>query len=145
MKQYKILFLLLILSSCTSSSNHILSTKYTAKDKKIEILGKYLLIRSNLIDVEFDLYNVNINNRSIPGPTDIDYHIALKVTEDDIEKWLTDVTITSFPINYAWTDKLIKDNINFSHASNPIIYSGKNREIILYKSEGVLFLHIYQH
>jgi len=84
----KILYLLLvILLSCGDSSSKIESKSYSSPEKRIQILKNHFNLKSEIIDAEYDIYDVNMNPRSIPGATDRDYKIIVKINPSDFSKW----------------------------------------------------------
>lgn len=121
------------------------SENLTTPKARTEAVSKYFNVRTEIKDVEFDIYDVNLNNRSIPGPSDRDYKMAFLLPEGKIDPWLSDVVVTSFPKDYSWGLELIKGNDNFTLGSEPEMYTGDNKTVILFRKENILFMRIQQH
>ncbi len=145
-KYYFIIFnLSIFILSCSSPSNHVTSQNINNSQDRINELSKYFNLRTEVLDTEFDIFDVNLNDRnSIPGATSRDYKIALLIEEENLEAWLTDVDITSFPLNYTWTFELTKNNKNFETSSEPLMFTSKNKELLLFEAEGIILLRIVQ-
>jgi hypothetical protein len=138
--------LLFTILSCVTPVSRITSEELNDSEARIKELGRYFNIRTDIIDAEFDIYDTNLNSRdSIPGATTRDYKIAVLTEKTNIDAWLTDVNITSFPVNYTWSEKLINNNKNFKTDSKPLLYKGNSKELILFKDEGIIFIRIKQY
>jgi len=134
-----------VVLSCKSNENYFSSKNIDEPSKRIERLKEYYNLKSEIIDTEFEIFDVNYNaNRSIPGPTNRDYKIVVLVKPEYIDDWTNEFTITSFPLNYDWVDELIKDNNNFNIYTSPMMYTGVNKELILFEKEGIILIRIKQ-
>lgn len=146
LKRILILFsLLIILTNCYNNSNRILSKNIDDTDKKIETLKKYFKVRSPILDTEYDIYDVNINNRSIPGPTDRDYKIILKVDTYYLDAWTENEVVTSFPFKFDWANDLIANKDAFDLTGPAMMYSGQNKTMMVYNKTGIILIRIVQH
>jgi len=139
------LYIFIHFFSCKTEGNHVNSENLTTPKARTEAVSKYFNVRTEIKDVEFDIYDVNLNNRSIPGPSDRDYKMAFLLPEGKIDPWLSDVVVTSFPKDYSWGLELIKGNDNFTLGSEPEMYTGDNKTVILFRKENILFMRIQQH
>ena len=146
MKNIFTLTLLVIFAlSCHDESNFRSSENIDNPADRIETLRNYISLKSELIDAEYNIFDVNLNsNRSIPGPSSRDYKIALLIDKNNIANWLQDLNTSSFQLDYDWIYDLIKSNDNFYLSSKPIIYTGENTELILFEEESIIFIRIVQ-
>lgn len=138
-------FLLLSLSSCSGGPKRVDSKGIKSAGERVEELGKYFRLRTEVIDTEFDIFDANLNSGpfELPAPSSRLYRIALLVEQEQIDSWLTDVILDSYPHNYEWNSELIKDNANFSLLKGPrLTFIGQNRLLVLYENEGIIFIEI---
>ncbi len=139
------LFILLLATACGRNTSHIRSQGIDSPLERIHTLEKYFNLRTPVQDAEFDIFDVNLNTRgSIPGPTSRDYKIALLLLDNDIDAWLSDVSLTSFPLSTDWARALVSHNKRFSLQSVPLMYTAKDKEILLYRDESILCIRIKQ-
>jgi len=99
---------IIILLSCTNADS-TLSSKNYSDHEKINLLQKKIDVKSPIEWTEFELYDVNTNNRSIPGPSNKDYKIVIKIDPKYINLWIKDKQnwITSFPHNNDWKNEIL--------------------------------------
>jgi hypothetical protein len=146
MRRFLIL-LVVLTANYASSPTRIRSADYPDKAERITVLKKYLRMRSEVKDAQFDIYDVNLNaGSSIPGPTHRDFRIALAVKKADAKKWLSDVVITSFPKDSAWCQALIegKDSFRLLHPKDFWTYTGKDKLVFHFEKDAVLCVRITQ-
>ncbi len=139
--------ILMTVAVCSSQKNHLRSGDYQNKEEKIAVLKQYFNVRTQVLDAEFDIYDVNMNaSLSIPGPTHRDYQVALLLKKEDAEKYLSDVVLTSFPKDSAWCRRLLMNNKNF-HLKNEKdfwTYTGDHKLAFYFEKECILCIRIYQ-
>lgn len=140
--------LLLSIFACTGGKRHVTSKELDSPEARVEELKKYFRLRTELLDAEFDIFDVNLNPGlfELPGATSRLYKVALLVKKDDLKSWLDEnCAITSFPIDEEWTEELVKDNNNFRLEEGPrFVYRSEHKDMIVYESEGVIFIRIRQ-
>lgn len=139
-------FVLTIVIGCTSSTL-VESRNYSSSAKRINVLKRYFKTRSDILDTVFKIYDVNMNTRSIPGPTDRDYQIILKIDPKEIDTWHEPQSVTSFPFEYDWAFALLKEtgHNDFDLSGSKIFYSSENKKMIIFQDTGVIFIRIEQH
>lgn len=99
----------IILFSC-SGKNRIRSIEYSASDKRIAVLSELITMKSAVIDAAFDLYNVNMNPRTIPGATDIDYKVVILVSPENVAAWSVGKSLSSLSHDTSWVHLLAAEN-----------------------------------
>ena len=123
------------------------STSIKTTAKRIQALeNEDLVLFSKILDTEFDIYNVNRKNtRGIPGPSDWDYKIALKVNANDVPAWTKGyIPITAPNLDLSWGLNLIKNKPNWTIKSTPQLYKNKNNNAILvvYTPENIILKRV---
>ena len=155
----KTLYLLLIvLMSCGGSSDKIdrindsssdtckiESKNYSSPEKRIQVLKNHFNLKSEVIDAEYDIYDVNMNPRSIPGPTDRDYKIIVKINPPDFSKWNDPECHPLLKPEYGRALPLLKNNNGFDLSGKGEGYSNQNKEIIFFRQNGLILIRIFQH
>ena len=140
-----LLLLVLLITSCDSRTTVKSSDIQSAKNR-IKELGKLFVLRSEIIDAEYEIYDVNINNRSIPGPTDRDYRVVLKVKPEDLEKWNDpELSIPSLPLDIKWAEKLASGNQVFDLSGPGMQYSNEHKQMTVFQDSGIILIRIVQH
>ncbi len=138
---------LLAFMAAYAGSNRVRSIDYADKEERVRVLKKYLRMRSEVKDVQFDIYDVNLNaGSSIPGPTHRDFRVALALKKADAKKWLAGAVITSFPKEAAWCEALIagKENFHRLHPKDVWTYTAKDKVVFHFEKDGVLCIRITQ-
>jgi hypothetical protein len=147
MGKYKYIMLLIsviIIAGC-HNDNHAASANLATPFARVTELKKYLNLKTEVLDAEFDIFDVNLNaDWEIPGPTGRDYKIALLVKPEDVDVWLRDVTPTSFPLDYSWAHPLLKNDERFHIDSPPLMFTGEDKELILFRRQGIILIRIRQ-
>ena len=125
------------------------SDDYENKEEKIRILTNQIKPFSQILDTEFELFNVNgfANQRlTVPGASSWDYKLAIKLSEEDISKWIVDMEDTTIEnYDYGCTIDIVKNRKqSWQVKSTPKFYTRGNSNIItlVYKDEGVIFKRI---
>lgn len=140
-----IVIVFLSLFSCNKSNNQVTSKDIPKASQRVKTLQNYLLFKSPVDDCHFDIYDVNLSaGRSIPGPTDRTYKVALKVAPEHFEAWTEGLTHTSFPLNTTWYDSLIEKQKGFTYSTPTFMSKDGSKIVIGYQNEGLLFIRIHQ-
>lgn len=140
--------LVIILAGCSHISgsqahNHVTSSEIKTSQERIGKLKKYFTPKTDILDTEFDIFDVNIDaTRSIPGATSKDFKIVLLVDPINMDSWTIDTKISSSTVDYQWISDLIKNNSNFKPVSKPLLFTGVGREVIIFKVEGIIGIRI---
>lgn len=111
MNKYKLIIALLLFALYSSlSAGQGISSRNVPNEKRAEMLGNHIMIKSAIEWTEFQLYGVNEKFTSLPGDGNKDYKIIIKIKPENINLWLQgkDRWITSFPHSIDW----IKDLLN---------------------------------
>ncbi len=137
---------IIILFSCNREYvNPVKSSFYKTKEERINSLKNFFHPRSEIKDAEFEIYDVNMNNCSIPGPTDRDYRIAVIMDTVYLDKWKDENMHRAVkPFNYEWGIELIKNNPAYNISTLPEAYKTDGREMYIFKKEGIIFIRIIQ-
>ncbi|MCM0666077.1 hypothetical protein [Flavobacterium tyrosinilyticum] len=122
------------------------------KNERIEKLSPEIKVHSEILDAEFNLFNVNgFNNNffTVPGSSSRDYKFVIKIKNAHIPLWTKDLEKVKGNLE---TEKWMKSlgetrQNNWKTISEPIFYKRKNEPngtIIVFEKEGIIYKHINQ-
>ena len=97
-----------VLVSCSNHNNRIKSKNYSTS-QKIAILKEKIELKSPIEWAEFDLYDANGDSASIPGASNKNFKIVIKVDPKFSNAWILgkENWITSFPHNHEWINEIL--------------------------------------
>jgi hypothetical protein len=130
---------LLSIMSCETKNKSIdiYSHDVKTKEEKINILKEYLNIESGLIDAEYHIWFKDNSGGMVPGPSDYNLTLALRIAPDSLDNWTRGLKRSepTGPIHY-W-DKL---KLDWDLTSTPEYYFSdyKNQIKMVYRKEGVI-------
>ena len=91
------------------------SSSFENADDKLSFLSCYLVSFSEILDVEYHIFYADNATGWVPGPSDWDIRVALKVKAEDIPLWLDGYSeIPSDEIDLRWWDKILTDDLTWS-------------------------------
>ena len=90
------------------------SFDFESMDEKLSFLAEYLIAPSEVLDAEYHVVYHDNSGGLIPGPSDWDIRVALKIKPHDINLWTEGFDeISSSEIDLAWWDGLATGNISW--------------------------------
>lgn len=146
-KAITVIFTFITLISCFSDNKtHVNSMEIKTTESRVKEVQKYFNLRGNTLDVEFDIFDVNLYSSrvSVPGPTSRDYKVAILTDPEGLKLWTQDVELASASIDIQWAMDLVKENPNFKIDEEPISYFSKNKEVIIFSNSNAVFVRIQQ-
>lgn len=94
-------------------------------------MKKYLTLCSDVIETEFKIVYYD-NSKGLPGPSDWDMRVALKINKDSINKWTTGlVKVDEKVIDLNWWNEVPTGNMNWKLNSIPKFYKKKGERVYL--------------
>jgi len=148
MNSYKtiILFLLPLFISCQSNnkSADIYSYEIDDKNEKLKTLKKYLIKESGLIDAEYHIWFRDNGTGRVPGSSDYNIKLALKIDSDSLDSWIEYLEPSSKKISLDQWEELKLDRKIWKLESEPELYrSSLATEVkLLFRKENII-LGIY--
>lgn len=100
-----VLLAALVFAGTPAGVNTVRSVDIPAAER-IGILEKRLKLRTPVLAAWYILYDANTSARSVPGATDRDFRVCLKVKPSDVSRWYDRNSITSFPHDFSWAGDL---------------------------------------
>jgi len=148
-----------MIMSCSDTVTKLSSIDYDDQSERVEIISEELKAYSEIIDAEFDLFNVNGFKSQhhvifdVPGGSSWYYQCALKVDQNKMMNWtkgMLEVNIDSLDYDPTrWIFKIVEHRKeNWITTSSPRLFIRKGddsmREVglIVYENEGFIFKYI---
>lgn len=145
-RKYFLFLVTLLIFGCQTEnkSTDVYSYQIDDKTEKNEILKKYLMKESGLIDAEYHICFQDNGTGRVPGPSDYNIKLALKVESDSLDSWISHLEPSSKKISIDQWDELKLDGDFWKLKSEPELYhSSLFTEIkLLYRKENII-LGIY--
>ncbi len=117
-----------------SLTTDTLSSQFATDEEKIAFLERYLNLPTKVEAAEYHIvYHDNSTGR-VPGPSDWDMRVVIKVAPEDIDTWLESLTETTEPFDLAWVYDFAK---NWQLTSSPKFFVG-DKDVALFEVEGVV-------
>ena len=149
-----VLIFVLGTSACESDVLDKHSNQFNSNRKKVAFLDKYVVFYSDVIDAEFDLFNVNGGSSrfSVPGASSGDYKFAVRVAPQDVQTWIDaaldgDYVPKDGVVDDSWVVEVTGNADHWQPQSAPEKFertsAGANRSImIVHREEGIIFKQV---
>lgn len=132
--------------ACQTENNSIDVYSYKIDDKteKTETLKKYLKEDSGLIEAEYHIWRQDNGTGRVPGPSDYNIELALKIEADSINSWISHLEPSPKKISIDLWNELKLDPSLWNLKSEPELYhSSLFTEVkLLFRKESIV-LAIY--
>lgn len=120
----------------SSFTTDTLSSQFATQEEKIAFLERYLTLPTNIEAAEYHIiYHDNSTGR-VPGPSDWDMRVIVKVAPQDIPLWLESLTETAEPFDLTWAYELAE---GWQLQSAPKFFVGDKR-VAVFEPEDVVVL-----
>ena len=144
--KYYLTLLALLIFGCQAENKSADVYSYPIDDKteKIETLKKYLTKDSGLIDTEYHIWFQDNGTGRVPGPSDYNIKLALKIEPDSLDSWINYLEPSSKKISIDLWEELKLDRNFWQLESEPELYhSSLSTEVkLLFRKENII-LGIY--
>ena len=125
-----------------SLTTHTSSTQFATKEEKIDFLNRYLVNRAGLLDAEYRIdYQDNGSGRGVPGPSDYDIYMIVRILPDSIDAWTSDVQQQDFLISREMWSGVALDTSVWRVHSTPELYTSLGQVKLIYSAEGIVFAY----
>lgn len=110
---------------------------------KRAFLGQYLTLKSAVTATEFHIVYHDNSTGVVPGPSDWDIQVALKVAPTDVSRWTAGMQpATANADNLAWGYALVPDEPRWKTRSQPQIYTAGGKLVAAFAREGIVLLRL---
>jgi hypothetical protein len=123
--------------------NHNMSTdthskQFATDPDKIQFLKHYLTLPTAVEAAEFHVVYHDNSGDGIPGPSDWDMQVVLKVAPQDLSAWTQNVKPTSEKQDLEWGYSLARQR-NWKLQSKPKVYTAAGKIVVVFEKEGFIF------
>jgi hypothetical protein len=122
------------------------SAQFATDAEKIAFLRRYITLDSAVEATEFHIVYHDNAGGAVPGPSDWDMRVALKVAPADTPAWTHGLQETnSADVDLSWGIDLLPDTSCWARASQPQIFQRVGGGVIVaaFTSEGIILKHIW--
>jgi hypothetical protein len=120
------------------------SAQFATDAEKITFLGRYITLYSAIEATEFHIVYHDNSGGAVPGPSDWDMRVALKVAPTDVSAWTSGVQETdSAGVDLSWGTNLLPDTSRWARTSQPRLFERAGVIIAAFASEGLILKHIW--
>jgi len=122
------------------------SSQFATDAEKITFLRRYLTLYSAIEATEFHIVYHDNAGGAVPGPSDWDMRVTLKVAPANIPAWTSGLQeIDSAGVDLAWGTDLLPDTSRWARTSRPHIFQRADGGVIIatFAAEGVILKHIW--
>jgi hypothetical protein len=119
-----------------SFTTDTMSLQFARGEEKIAFLERYLNLPTKVEAAEYHIVFYDNSKGRVPGPSDWDIRVVVKVAPKDIPLWLESLTETAEPFDLAWVYELAKAG-GWQLTSAPKFFVG-NKRVAVFETEGVV-------
>jgi hypothetical protein len=121
-----------------SMSTDTHSKQFATDADKIRFLKRYLSLPTAVEAAEFHVVYHDNSGGLIPGPSDWDMQVVLKVAPQDLSAWTHNVKATSQKQDLEWGYSLARQR-DWKLQSKPKVYTGSGKIVAVFEKERVIF------
>ena len=119
------------------------SSQFTTETAKLAFLQRYLKLATPVQAAEFHIIYHDNSGGFVPGPSDWDIRVLLKVAPADIVQWTTGMQPTpTDQIDLAWAKAFAAQHPTWTMTSEPEIYQKAGMMLALFRSEKIIFVQM---
>ena len=122
------------------------SAQFATDAEKIAFLQRYLTLYSAVEATEFHIVYHDNAGGAVPGPSDWDMRVALKVAPADIPAWTNGLQeIEGAAADLSWGTDLLPGTARWARTSQPRVYQRASGGVIVaaFASEGIILKHVW--
>lgn len=114
------------------------SKQFATDTAKIQFLKRYLSFPTAVEAAEFHVVYHDNSGGMVPGPSDWDMQVVLKVAPQDLSAWTHNLKVTSEQQDLAWGYRLAQQR-GWKPQSKPKVYTGAGKIVAVFEKEGFIF------
>ncbi len=139
----------LLMFSCTAGNTPNLttntrSTQFSTDGEKLAFLKKYLTMYSDGEAAEYQIVYHDNSSGGVPGPSDWDMRVALKMAPEHLALWTADMQpIAPELVDLAWGYQLLPHEPRWKIQAKPLVYMRSNVIVAIFPQQGILFKRIW--
>ena len=119
------------------------SSRFGSRDDKLSFLSCYLVSFSEILDAEYHIFYSDNSTGRVPGPSDWDIRVMLKVKTEDIPMWLDGYSeISPDAIDFGWWAEIGTDDVEWMNNMKCYKRPESRSYLVVFVDEGILLKRI---
>jgi len=122
------------------------SAKFATDAEKIAFLRRYITLYSAVEATEFHIVYHDNAGGAVPGPSEWDMRIALKIAPADIPAWTSGLQeIEGAGADFSWGTGLLPDTSRWARTSQPRVYERASGGVVVatFAADGIILKHLW--
>lgn len=128
-----------------SLTTHTSSGQFSSSRAKLEFLEKYAKLDSVIIDAEYRIDYQDNAQGWIPGPSDWDMRLAVKIPPGEVQQWLQGFDkVEAQEVELSWWAELPLQTKTWERNAQPVFYRRPDQSAYLavFAAEGIILKRI---
>ena len=117
------------------------SSTFSDNRSKIAFLKKYLKMPSAIEEAEFHVVYQDNSGGLVPGPSDWDIQVVLRVKLENVPLWTNGMTRVDLA-DLSWGYSLLPSAEQWAVKSKPVIYEQGRTVVAVFEPEGTIFKRV---
>lgn len=114
------------------------SSQFADRSEKLAFLARYLKRAPGPVDAEYAIWYHDNGRGGVPGPSDYDIRIIVRVVPDSLDGWTEGLTQEPWTgTDRAWKDLMV-DTVAWRIVSAAKLYRGPSKVLLVHRDEGVV-------
>lgn len=119
------------------------SSQFTAETAKLAFLQRYVKLATPAQAAEFHIIYHDNSGGFVPGPSDWDIRVLLKVASADIDQWTAGMQpAPSAQFDLTWAKAFAAQHPAWTTTSEPQIYQKAGMMLALFRPEKIIFVRM---
>jgi hypothetical protein len=121
------------------------SASLPTEQAKIEFLNRYLVLPTDVQGTEFHIVFHDNRKGLVPGPSDFDIQVAVKVPPDKVSAWTAEMPKAAAPFDVSWAQDVLPRDDRWATHSTPHYYERAGVYVVTYEPEGIVLKRVTKH
>jgi hypothetical protein len=128
-----------------SMTTNTRSASLPSDQAKVEFLKRYLVLPSEVQATEFHIVFHDNRKGLVPGPSDFDIQVAVKVPPDKVSAWTAQMPKAPAPFDISWAQDFLPKDERWATHSPPNYYEREGVQVVTYDPEGIVLKRVQKH
>jgi hypothetical protein len=128
-----------------SMTTNTRSASLPSDQAKVYFLKRYLVLPSEVQATEFHIVFHDNRKGLVPGPSDFDIQVAVKVPPDKVPAWTAEMPKAAAPFDISWAKDFLPTDDRWATHSPPNYYERAGVYVVTYEPEGIVLKRVTKH
>jgi hypothetical protein len=128
-----------------SMTTNTRSASLPTDQAKIAFLKRYLVLPSEVEATEFHIVFHDNRKGLVPGPSDFDIQVVVKVHPDKVPAWTAELPKAAAPFDISWAQDVVPSADRWATRSAPNFYEREGVQVVTYGPEGIVLKRVQKH